>query len=76
MSHEALLASRSLAGVTVQELLCDPVVCTDGFSYERSAAVTWLKNNDTSFVTGDRLCSKDVVPNLALRSRLRAFKSI
>jgi hypothetical protein len=60
-----------LSGAVVQELFRDPVVCTDGFSYERAAAVTWLENNDTSFVTGDRLTSQHVVPNLALRSRLR-----
>lgn len=48
----------------------DPVVLqADGRSYERSAIVEWLKDHDTSPVTGAPLRGqKDLVPNHLLRS--------
>lgn len=49
----------------------DPAVCDDGFSYERTAVQEWLLTHDTSFVTGEQLASKSLVPNRALKLRLR-----
>lgn len=49
----------------------DPVVCTDGYSYERTVVEEWLTHHDTSFVTGQVLESKELIPNRALKSRLR-----
>lgn len=54
-----------------QGMLIDPVVCTDGFSYERAAIDSWLEIHDTSFVTGETLSSKFLVPNRALKNRLQ-----
>lgn len=53
----------------LQEVLRDPVVCDDGFSYERTAVVQWLTNHQTSFVTGELLATKGLVPYRALKSR-------
>lgn len=53
-----------------QEVVRDPVVCDDGFSYERTAVEEWLLNHSTSFVTGEKLATKSLVPNRALRVRL------
>jgi len=51
----------------------DPVVCSDGHSYERAAVEGWLSSHTTSYVTGDPLPALDFVPNLALRNRLRSL---
>ncbi len=51
----------------------DPVVCSDGHSYERSAIEAWLKDHDTSYVTGDLLASTLVVPNRVLRHTLESL---
>merc|ERR1712187_786193 len=40
------------------ELMVDPVMLDDGHSYERTAIEEWLKDNDTSPNTGERLPSK------------------
>jgi len=56
-----------------QELMVDPVVATDGYSYERKAIETWLKNHGNSPVTGVPLASKTIIPNLALKSRIEDF---
>lgn len=63
-THHLLLPS-------VQEVVRDPVVCDDGFSYERTAVQEWLLTHDTSFVTGEPLASQTLVPNRALKIRLR-----
>ena len=59
-----------------QEVMRDPVVCSDGHSYERSAMDEWLEGHDTSFVTGDPLPHSSVMPNHALRNRLEALNVI
>ena len=51
----------------------DPVVCSDGHSYERSAIEEWLEDHDTSYVTGDPLASTLVVPNRVLRHTLESL---
>lgn len=49
--------------------MVDPVLLlSDRQSYEREAIKTWLRDHDTSPVTGEPLTSKDFVPNHSLRS--------
>jgi hypothetical protein len=50
------------------ELMDDPVVCADGFTYERSAIKTWLRRNNTSPKTNERLANKDLIPNKTLKA--------
>eukprot|EP01103_Thecamoeba_quadrilineata_P011284 TRINITY_DN2661_c0_g1_i1.p1 TRINITY_DN2661_c0_g1~~TRINITY_DN2661_c0_g1_i1.p1 ORF type:complete len:1060 (+),score=197.28 TRINITY_DN2661_c0_g1_i1:52-3231(+) len=45
----------------------DPVITCDGFTYERSAIEKWLLTSDTSPLTGLRLESKKLIPNVAIR---------
>lgn len=47
-----------------QEMLREPVACSDGCSYEKVAVEDWLKNHDTSFVTGKLLPDLFVVPTI------------
>ncbi|KAF0290863.1 WD repeat, SAM and U-box domain-containing protein 1 [Amphibalanus amphitrite] len=51
-----------------RELMVDPVVCSDGYSYERSAIAAWLKERTSSPMTNEPLAALVLVPNHALRS--------
>jgi hypothetical protein len=51
-----------------QELMRDPVVCADGFTYERAVIVRWLSSNRTSPMTGAVVPHTHVIPNLSLRA--------
>lgn len=51
-----------------QDIMADPVVASDGHSYERKAIVRWFASNLRSPLTNEPIASTVVVPNLALRS--------
>ena len=50
--------------------MCDPVVCADGNSYERSQITAWLKRKKTSPVTGAALKHTFLLPNHCLRNTI------
>lgn len=81
-TSEAVPASRLRAmssHVVPNDFLCpitaevmeDPVITADGFSYERSAIEAWLASHDTSPLTNNVLPHRLVVPNHTLRSVIR-----
>ena len=43
----------------------------DGHTYDRANIAKWLDTHDTSPKTGERLDSKQLIPNLAIRSMLK-----
>lgn len=51
----------------------DPVVLTDGHTYERRHIEQWLKEHNTSPVSGARLESKHTFPNHALRNAIEEY---
>ena len=51
----------------------DPVIASDGQSYEKSQILKWLKNNDTSPMTGKKLNNKNVQENITLRKLIQDF---
>lgn len=59
---------------SVQAIMTDPVVLlADGQSYERAAIKQWLKDHNTSPVTGASLHGqKEVTPNHLLRNIIQA----
>lgn len=52
------------------ELMRDPVIGTDGHTYERSAITAWLNTNAISPLTRDRMFVANLTPNIALRSQI------
>jgi len=48
----------------------DPVVLSDGHTYERVAAERWLLRHDTSPMTGSPLVTKALTPNLLVRAMI------
>ena len=57
------------------ELMKDPVLASDGHSYERKAIELWLSKNDSSPVTNLPLPNKGLVPNHALRAAIEEYVS-
>ena len=53
--------------------MCDPVLCADGFSYERSMITEWFGRNNTSPMTGEKLAHKQLVANNALRTSILLY---
>jgi cAMP-specific phosphodiesterase 4/calcium/calmodulin-dependent 3',5'-cyclic nucleotide phosphodiesterase len=51
----------------------DPVILTDGHTYERRHIEHWLKSNETSPVSGAKLSHKVVVPNHAMRNAIEEY---
>ncbi|KAE8660472.1 U-box domain-containing protein 33 [Hibiscus syriacus] len=57
-----------------QEVMRDPHVAADGFTYEAEAVRGWLDSgHDTSPMTNDKLAHSNIVPNLALRSAIQEW---
>ncbi|XP_047979946.1 U-box domain-containing protein 33-like [Salvia hispanica] len=55
-----------------QEIMQDPVVAADGYTYESEALKGWLENgHDTSPMTDLKLPHSDMVPNHTLRSAIQ-----
>ena len=57
-----------------QELMVDPVVDTEGNTYEREAITQWLASNCTSPVTRSLLVLADLTPNRALQHVIEAHR--
>ena len=56
-----------------QMLFVDPVVATDGNTYERQAIEIWLKNNSKSPLTNLKLESKNLTSNTILKKIMNDF---
>jgi hypothetical protein len=52
------------------DVMDDPVVAGDGFTYQKSAIEAWLAHSDKSPVTGKSMDTRITFPNRALRSVL------
>lgn len=57
-----------------QEVMTAPVVCADGFSYEREAIMAWLRTKNTSPMTNAQLPHKQLTPNHVLRSAIAEWQ--
>jgi Mg-chelatase subunit ChlD len=54
-------------------LMFDPVIASDGHSYDRAAITTWLQHKVISPKTNLPLTSKKLIPNRALKSAINSF---
>eukprot|EP00038_Savillea_parva_P019814 m.29034 g.29034 ORF g.29034 m.29034 type:complete len:908 (+) comp4566_c0_seq1:234-2957(+) len=58
-----------------QEVMRDPVCTCDGHTFERQSIEQWLISHDTSPLTGLRLESRTLLPNVALRCAIEEYFS-
>ena len=56
------------------DIMDDPVVLSDGVSYERRAAAEWCAACSRSPVTGEALVGGVVVPNTVLRAAIQRWR--
>lgn len=65
--HHVMMFGRreNTSALLLQRLMQDPVILSDGHTYERSAAEVWLQTNSISPVTGEPLAHERVVRNQA-----------
>ncbi|KAL0321679.1 UNVERIFIED_CONTAM: U-box domain-containing protein 52 [Sesamum calycinum] len=59
----------------LKEVMTDPCVAGDGYTYERKAIEEWLKEKDTSPMTNLQLPHKCLTPNYTLLSAIMEWKS-
>lgn len=59
----------------MQEIMYDPHIAADGFSYESEAIRAWLKKHNVSPVTKLRLHHLTLTPNHTLRSAIQEWRS-
>ena len=56
------------------DVMNDPVVTADGFSYERVMIEEWFKERTTSPLTNAILPNKNLVPNMLLRKQIMEWR--
>ena len=56
-------------------IMDDPVILSDGHSYERSFITVWLRTYNTSPKTGAVLVNKNIIPNHTLKGTIEEFKN-
>ncbi|KAK6936854.1 U-box domain [Dillenia turbinata] len=59
----------------VKDVMTDPCVAADGYTYERRAIEKWLEEKGTSPMTNLQLPNKNLVPNYTLLSAIMEWKS-
>ena len=65
---------ESLLCPITHEIMVDPVVAADGFSYDRKAIEVWLANNNTSPMTNAVLKNKSLIPNTTLMVMIMEYQ--
>lgn len=58
----------------LQEVMEDPHVAADGYTYDRKAIETWFEKNDKSPMTNLPLLNKSLIPNYTLLSAIMEWK--
>ncbi|EOA16012.1 hypothetical protein CARUB_v10004133mg [Capsella rubella] len=80
-------ARNSLSGVSTQppthficpllkDVMNEPCVAADGYTYDRRAIEEWLEEHDTSPMTDSPLRSKNLLPNYTLYTAIMEWRSV
>ena len=59
----------------MQEVMDDPFVAADGYTYEYIAIKAWLEKHQISPVTKLKLSHTSIIPNHSLRSAIQEWRS-
>ncbi|EQC39464.1 hypothetical protein SDRG_02908 [Saprolegnia diclina VS20] len=57
------------------EMMVDPVVASDGHTYERAQIAKWLQTHETSPITNCKLATKALLPNHTLKQAIAEFQA-
>ena len=58
-----------------QVIMVDPVLASDGRTYERSAITEWLRTHSTSPITRETMHQQSLTPNYALKSMIERHRA-
>ena len=68
------IANKSYFCPILHCIMVDPVIAADGITYEKTAAVEWLKDHDTSPINPGMKISVDIlIENIVLRNQIEDF---
>ena len=56
--------------ITLQ-IMTDPVICSDGHTYDRASIMRWFEDHNTSPLTGLELNNLNLIPNIVLRNLIQ-----
>jgi len=56
------------------EVMDDPVICSDGITYNRDSIEKWLETNSTSPKTNKSLIDRKLIPNFAIKKAISQLK--
>ena len=72
MPKDNQIPAKYLCSITGQ-IMIDPVMAGDGYTYEREAIEQWLQTHDTSPRTNEKLDHKKLTANHDKRSEILEF---
>ncbi|XP_011028465.1 PREDICTED: U-box domain-containing protein 35-like isoform X2 [Populus euphratica] len=75
VSSLQLTPPKHLICPILKDLMDDPCVAADGYTYNRKAIQKWLEENDKSPMTNLPLPNKDLLPSYTLLSAIMEWKS-
>ena len=55
------------------EIMTDPVICADGFTYDRASIVAWLRTHSTSPMTNVTLPNKSLISNMVMKEIITSY---
>ncbi|XP_047136348.1 WD repeat, SAM and U-box domain-containing protein 1 isoform X1 [Hydra vulgaris] len=71
--HQSVIPHEYLCPITL-ELMTDPVIAADGYTYERAFISMWLDaGNETSPMTNAPLANRLLVPNRSLKNIIKSY---
>ena len=73
MSSATMKVPQEFYDCITCEVMLEPVITSDGHSYDRNSIARWLEKHDTSPITGEKLAQKKLTLNHSLRSSILAF---
>jgi len=56
------------------DIMGEPVIAPDGYTYDKDAIITWLSNHNTSPITKQYMTVSQLVPNRALKDSIDEYK--
>ena len=68
MAEARHLYTEQVAQVLLLQVMMDPVIASDGYTYDRLAILTWIKQHPTSPMTREWLVVDDIQPNEELQT--------
>jgi hypothetical protein len=71
-THKDTIPQEYICPITKQ-IFYDPVMTSDGITYEKKAIEIWLQNHQLSPATGKQLDNKNLLPNFAVKQLIREF---